>query len=102
MTQGDLSSITLPHWQIALTTGSAVGILGVLMTFGPLRKVQKSRWGVAAIAFVGTVVADIAVHPTHFGFPLAEALVTGLGAAGLCLLVSYTPVGKFIEKLETK
>lgn len=102
MTQGDLFAVTLPHWQIALTTGSLVGALGVGMTFGPLRWIQASRWGVAAIAFVGTVVADILVHPTHFGFPLTEAIATGLGAALLCLLVSYTPVGKIIEKLEAK
>lgn len=102
MTQGDLSAVTLPHWQVALTTGTFVGALGVIMTFGSLRRLQASRWGVAAIAFAGTVAADIAVHPTHFGFPLAEALVTGVGAAALCLLVSFTPVGKMIEKLEAK
>ena len=102
MTQGDLTAITFPHWQVALTTGAVVGVLGVVMTFGPLRGLQASRWGVAAIAFLGTVAADIAVHPTHFGFPLAEALVTGLGAAALCLLVSFTPVGRIIERLEAK
>ncbi|HYE35297.1 hypothetical protein [Methylocaldum sp.] len=100
MTKGDLASVTLQHWQIALTTGLAAGVFGVLVSLGPLIKFYDNKWTTAAIAFFGTVIADRWSHPSHFGGPWSEALVTAFGAAALCLLLSYTPIGKAIEKLE--
>jgi hypothetical protein len=100
MTQGDLGAVTLAHWKVALTTGTGVGLFGMLMTFGSLIKIQTSRWGVAAVAFAGTTASDLYAHPTHYGTWWTEAFATGLGAAGLCLLLSFTPIGKAIEKLE--
>jgi hypothetical protein len=32
-----------------------------------------------------TAVADMMTHPTHFGGPSTEAIVTGIGAGLLCL-----------------
>lgn len=99
MTQGDLTTLTLIHWQVALITGSLTGLVGIMFTFGKLIKLQKNRYGVALVALFGTVIADYANHPTHFGNAWTEAVVTGLGAATLCLLMSFTPVGKAIEKM---
>lgn len=99
MTQGDLTTVTIGHWVKALQTGVGTGIIGVLFTFSSLVKIQTNRFGVATIAFLGTVISDYLSHPTHFGSEWTEALVTGLGAAGLCLLVSFTPLGKLIERL---
>ena len=100
MTQGDLSTITLGHWQIALSTGFAVGLLSVVLSFGKLSLIEATRWGIALIAFVGTTIADLLMHGTHFGAWWAEALVTGVGAAVLSLLVSYTPLNRVIGKLD--
>jgi hypothetical protein len=71
-----------------------------LMSLGPLMRLNSSKWTVAAVAFFGTLIADRWYHPSHFGGPWAEALVTALGAAGFCLLLSYTPIGRAIERLE--
>jgi hypothetical protein len=99
MTQGDLTTVTLAHWIKALQTGVGTGIIGVLFTFGSLIKIQTNRYGVASIAFLGTVISDFLSHPTHFGSIGTEALVTGVGAALLCLGASFTPLGKLIERL---
>ena len=40
-----------------------------------------------AIGFF-TAVADMMTHPTHFGGPSTEAIVTGVGAGLLCLTMS--------------
>lgn len=100
MTQGDLTSATLGHWQIAVSTGLAVGLTSVVLSFGKLARIEATRWGIALVALVGTSVADLVMHPTHFGSWWTESLVTGLGAAALSLLVSYTPLNKAIAKID--
>jgi hypothetical protein len=100
MTEGDFQKVTLQHWEIALTTGVVAGLFGVAVSLGPLIRFYDNRWSFAAIAFFGTVIADWWSHPSHFGGPFGEALVTGLGAALLSMLVSYTPIGSRLEKLE--
>lgn len=100
MTQGDLAALTLQHWKVALTTGVSAGVLGILVSLGPLFRFYSDRWSVAAIAFFATVLADRWTHPTHFGGPWTEALVTGLAAAVLSLMISYSPVGRIAERME--
>ena len=100
MTEGDLSAITLTHWQVALTTGSAVGLLGILLSFGKAKKIQSTRVGFALVAFVGTFAADLAIHPTHFGAFWTEALVTAIGASVLALASSYLPIDRLTAKVK--
>ena len=100
MTEGDLSAITLTHWQIALTTGTAVGVLGVLLSFGKAKKIQSTRLGFALVALVGTFVADLSIHPTHFGAFWTEALVTAIGASALAFVSSYLPIDRLKAKVE--
>ena len=99
MTKGNLGAITPDHWKVALTTGAGVAIIGVLATFGNLLRLHASRWGITLIAFVGTFLADLYAHKTHYGPWWFEAFVTALGAAGLCLLISYSPLDKVIKNL---
>jgi peptidoglycan/LPS O-acetylase OafA/YrhL len=101
MSRGDISTFNLEHWQEALSTGASVGLLAVIFTFGSLKKVQSSRWGIAGIAFVATVIADFFMDHSNYGGLIGEPLVTGLGAALLSLLLSSTALGNFLEKLET-
>lgn len=100
MTQGDLSAITLTHWKVALTTGVGAGLIGVLISLGPLFRFYSSRWSVAAIAFFATLLADRWAHPSHFGGPWTEALVTALAAAAVSLFISHSPIGKLAERME--
>lgn len=97
MTKGDLGSRTLAHWKVALITGLGAGLISLLASLGNLIKLQTSRFGLAFIAFGGTVIADYLNQATW-----TEALFTGLGAALLSLLLSFTPLDKFITKLQEK
>jgi hypothetical protein len=37
MTKGDLTAVTLQHWETALATGIAVGLFGILMMGYPYK-----------------------------------------------------------------
>jgi len=102
MTKGNLGTLTWYHWKIALTTGFGVGIISLLTSFGKLIHLQTSRFGVAFVAFAGTTISDYLSHPSNYGNTWTEALVTGVGAALLSLIVSFTPMDKFIDKLQQK
>ena len=67
MTQGDFSSATMKHWQIALVTGLLAGGIGVLISFTPLFRRYNPAISFAIITFLSTSMADIINHPSHFG-----------------------------------
>ena len=100
MTQGDLSAVTLYHWQVATQTGLMVGLLAVLFSFTKIKDWQSTRLGITLVALVGTFIADLLVHPTHFGAVWTEALVTGLGAAALALITSYLPLDRITARVK--
>ena len=84
MVQGDVAALTLKHGLIAAKTGGIMAtsyFIAVLCT-----KKQTTYLDVLLTGFL-TAVADLAVHPTHFGGPTTEAIVTGMGAAFLALLL---------------
>ncbi len=99
MTKGNLGTLTLHHWEIAITTGLGAGLFGLIFSYGHWVKFQTSRYGIAFVAFIGTVIAD---YISHNGQSLMEALVTGAGAALLSLIVSFTPLDNVLAKLEEK
>jgi hypothetical protein len=101
MTKGDLGAITLDHWKIALVTGFGVALLAIFFSFIPKLDLHLSRWGVAAVALVGTFIADVLNHGSHYSmFWGDEALITAGGAAALSLLLSFTPLDNLAQKLK--
>jgi hypothetical protein len=84
MVQGDVTVLTLGHALTASKTGALTGAGCVLASF-----VYRTRNKVTDALMTGVVTsaADIMVHPTQFGAPLTEAIVTGLSAAALCYLL---------------
>ena len=100
MTQGDFSSATMKHWQIALVTGLLAGGIGVLISFTPLFRRYNPAISFAIITFLSTSMADIINHPSHFGGFSGEAIATGLGAAAISLLISFSPLAAAVERLE--
>lgn len=103
MTKGDLTAVTFDHWKIALVTGTGVAVLAILFSLIPVLKLHVSRWGVAAVAFLGTFIVDVLNHGSHYtAFWGDEALITAAGAAGLSILISFTPLEKWAQKLEQK
>jgi hypothetical protein len=87
---GSLGNVwSLGHWAIALQTGLVTGILAVLLSFTPARKLYGNRYGNALIVGCLTAFADAYSHVNHYGLGPAEALVTGVVSFALALAGSY-------------
>jgi hypothetical protein len=85
MVQGNVLALTLGHWLIASRTGVVAGIFATVATM-VIR--SRSKWVIAGVLCLVTATVDYFTHPTHFGVAVAEAVVTGLAAGALSLLVS--------------
>ena len=77
------------HWATALQTGLVTGIIVLLLSFTPARKLFTNRFGNALIVGVLTAGADTFSHPNHYGTFHAEALLTGAVSFVLALAGSY-------------
>ena len=87
---GGLANIaSLPHWAIALQTGLATGVLAVLLSFTPARRLYRNRWGNALVVGCLTGLGDAYAHANHYRFPYGEPVVTGLVSALLALAGWY-------------
>lgn len=84
MTQGDLSVVTWDHAFTASKTGILTGFAYWLTIKGD--GVPKSKYAASWLTGVLTMVADIVVHPSHFGEQWVEAFLTGAFAACLCYI----------------
>lgn len=87
---GSLAKLaSLPHWTLALQTGLATGLLVLLLSFTPAKRLLWNRFGNAAIVAVLTMAADAWSHPNSYAIEWGEAIVTGLIAGLLALAGSY-------------
>ena len=77
------------HWELALRTGVATGVLALLLSFTPAARLYRNRYGNALMVGCLTVLGDSFSHPNHYGPPHAEAVVTGVISGSLALLGSY-------------
>ena len=99
MVQGDIAGVTLAHLGVASKTG-LLGVFPVLgVTYTRHARYLTNRW--ASSAFLGfcTFVADVGVHASHYPGAYTEAALTAVGASALSLVVSYTSLGKKIDRL---
>ena len=87
MVQGQLAMISLAHWIVALQTGL---ISGALATFLVVVGKVSRPWVVSLIVGAATTVADFLVHSGEFVPVVIEALLTGLGAGLLALIITST------------
>ena len=86
MVQGNLLLVGLTHWITATQTGL---IAGVAATTAIALAKTSNRILVALILGTVTAVVDFFVHPGTIGDHAAtEAIITGLGAAGLSYAIS--------------
>jgi integral membrane sensor domain MASE1 len=99
MVQGDLTAITLAHLVIATKTGVLAVAPALGVTFTRYARHFLNRW--TASAFLGgcTLLADALIHQSHYPGEYTEAALTGIGAFFFSLAVSYTPIGKNIDRL---
>ena len=99
MVQGDLAGATLTHLAIAGKTG-LLGVSPILgVTFTRYARLLTNRWASASLLGLCTFAADALVHDSHYPGALTEAALTAVGAFAFSLVVSYTPVGKRIDRL---
>ena len=87
---GSLGNVwSLAHWTLALQTGLGTGILAVLLSFTPLGRMFRNRYGNALMVGVLTALADAWSHPNHYGFAYAESILTGAISGLLALAGSF-------------
>ena len=86
MVHGDLSALTLAHWETALRTGAITGAVLVLVSFMESKKWLHNRYVTGALTGIATTASDFIVHPAAIS---AEAIITGAAAAVLCVLYSF-------------
>ena len=80
------------HWTTALQTGLFTGILALLLSFTPARKLFGDRFGNAIIVGFLTAIADAISHQNHadpYSIAYSEHIVTGAVSFGLALAGSY-------------
>jgi hypothetical protein len=99
MVQGHLAEITLVHFAIATKTGLLAVFPALVVTFTQYARHFANRWTSSVFLGVCTFLADAIIHQSHYPGAYTEAVLTGIGACAFSVVVSYTPVGKRIERL---
>ena len=99
MVQGNVAGLTIGHLGIASQTGllAVIPLLGVTLT--KYARHLANRWTSAVLLAAFTFVADAAVHASHYPGAYTEAALSAVGAFVFSVVVSYTPVGKRIDRL---
>jgi hypothetical protein len=99
MVQGQLGQATLGHFLIASKTGALTmfPLLGITLT----RHARHfaNRWMSAIFVGACAFFADALIHGSHYPGAYTEAAFTAIGAFALSVILSYTPVGKQIDRL---
>jgi hypothetical protein len=81
--------MSLAHWSIALHTGLLTGLLAVLLTFFPVARLYRNRYGNALIVGLLTMVGDAYSHRSHYHIGYLEHIMTGVISGLLALAASY-------------
>ena len=99
MVQGNLLALAPEHFLLAskrVSVSCLSSDRGYLHSYG---RHLSNRWTSSAFLGMCAFLADSAVHRSHFAGTFGEAAVTGLGAFVFSVAVSYTPVGRFVDRL---
>ena len=91
MVQGNIWLATLGHLHKAVETGFITGV-GVLILSLFTYRWFGNKYVVAGITGGMCFIADLLIHPTHFGSYTTEAMVTGVVTAIISLAVNF--IGK--------
>jgi hypothetical protein len=85
MVQGQILVLSAAHWLIALQTGLLAGVVStVLVAIGRATR----PWVLSVVLGGATALADFIVHSGDFIDVFTEAIVTGVGAAAICYVVT--------------
>jgi hypothetical protein len=96
MVQGNIWLATIGHLQKAVETGFITGV-GVLILSQFTHRWFEKKYVVAGITGGMCFIADLLVHPTHFGGFITEATVTAIITAIISLVVNFVAKKLFIQ-----
>jgi len=99
MVQGHLAMVTFAHVEIAGKTGLLAVFPALGVSFTKYARYFANRWVSSAFLGICTFLADATIHASHYPGEYTEAALTGIGAFFFSLAISYTPVGKEIDRL---
>lgn len=99
MVQGRLGDVTAAHLLIASESGLIAVLPVLVITFTRYARHLVNRWTASIFLGICTFAADAAIHPSHYPGEYTEAALTAAGAFLFSLVVSFTPVGKYIDHL---
>ena len=96
MVQGNIWLVSMGHLQKAVETGLITGV-GVLTLSLFTYRWFSNKYVVAGITGGMCVIADLLIHPTHFGSYSTEAMVTGTFTAIISLAANFVGKKLFIH-----
>jgi hypothetical protein len=99
MVQGNISEATLTHFLIATKTGLWAISPALGITFTQYARHFINKWTSSAFLGLSTFFADALSHGSHYPGAYTEAALTGIGAFAFSIVVSYSPIGKRIDRL---
>ena len=100
MVQGNVLDLTASHVLTAAQTGTTAIALPLGLTFTRYaRAFASSRWLSSLIVGGCGFIADVFAHPSHYPGAYTEAGLTGIGTTALSIAISYTPLGRRIDRL---
>ena len=97
MVQGNIWLATMDHVHKALETGFITGA-GVLIISLFNYQLFANKYIVAGITGSMCFVADLLVHPTHFGSFTTEAILTGAFTAIISLALNFLGKKLFVRR----
>jgi uncharacterized membrane protein (DUF485 family) len=99
MVQGQVAQATVGHFLLASETGllTVFPLLGLTLT--RYARHFTNRWTSALFVAICSFFADALIHRSHYPGATTEAALTAVGAFILSVVVSYTPIGKHLDRL---
>jgi hypothetical protein len=99
MVQGNLMGLTLGHLLIASKTGTLAMSPVLAVTVTRYGRLLANRWISSSVLAICAFIADAIIHESHYPGEYTEAVLTGIGAFVFSVFISYTPVGRYIDRL---
>jgi len=99
MVQGNLLGLTLGDLEIASETGLLAVFPALAISFTSYARHFVNRWTTSAFFGLCIFLADAAVHRSRYAGQYTEAALIGIGALVFSIAISYTPIGKYIDRL---
>lgn len=99
MVQGQIAQATLGHVALASETGLLTVFPLIGLTLTRFAHHFTNRWTSALFVGVCSFLADSVIHRSHYPGVYTEAALTAAAAFALSVVVSFTPVGKHLDRL---